>query len=509
MKTLQYTIVLFIVAFTAFVATAQTDECDTRIYNFNPDIQEREIPIPPTAPPAPPLGPNGEEKRKIFWLHGLGGDEGSWGNANAYTLNFWSNNVQTDLMDYSKLQYSNFNIAASAVFSKLDSGIKNDPVESEKNRQNYIIAHSMGGLVGRNMDQMFDNGETIKPYGGLVTFGTPHLGAKLADLKVNHPDELEHFINLTCESLLEGPSTEFIKANSITRWIDRFAFWTDLGDWITKLTCDKASGLIFQLATVALTTPVEASLVPGSDDLKKIANHPPSSSDLHTVAFYGEEFDANEDLAIRFLFSSVNSALQYPLMQADQMDDDAIEEANKKRDLYIAKDKLWRDRAKANPFGDVYKKRFYSQADMYDQANSFKKGVTWFDNLNNRWKIMIGALDMIPNGNTLCYCNCSEYNPNGPAFEFVNSISCSEDCSIFEDNYITCTGFEEQELVGFNTTSDGLVTKESAIAFPNAKYPPLRMLGSGHMQMKNDSQLKYALNALYNGDVNTYFKLDQ
>ena len=122
---------------------------------------------------------------------------------------------------------------------------------------------------------------------------------------------------------------------------------------------------------------------------------------------------------------------------------------------------------------------------------------------------MIGALEMIPNGNTLCYCSCSEYNPGGPAFEFINPISCSEDCSIYEDFYINCTGFEEQEMVGFSTTSDGLVLKESAVGFPNAKYPPLRMLGSCHMQMRNDSQLKFALNSLYNGDVNTYFKLDK
>ncbi|MEZ5032896.1 MAG: hypothetical protein R2787_16020 [Saprospiraceae bacterium] len=515
MKTLSYITILLLVFGIQLVASAQSDNCETRLYDFNPDIQEREIPLPPTAPPAPPLGPNGEEKRKIFWLHGLGGDEGSWANGNAYTLNFWSNSVQTDLMDYSKQQSSDFNVAAAAVFSKMDPGIKNDPELQEKMRQNYIIAHSMGGLVGRKLDQLFDqDGETVKPYGGLVTFGSPHQGAKLADLKANHPEVIEQFIHQTCVSLLSGPTIEFIKTNAITRWIDRFAFWTKLGDWMTDNACEKASGLIFNLASAEFTMPIEASLAPGSQDLEEISAWPPASSNLHSVAFYGEEFDENEDMAIRFLFSAIHPATEYPLMQADQMDDDAIADANKIRDEYLEKEKFYRNLAKKNPEGIIQVKKVFppkvkiiTQGDLYDMANAFKKGVTWFDNLNNRWKFMIGALQMVPNGNTLCYCSCNEYNPNGPAFEFVNPISCSEDCSIFEDMYINCTGFEEPEMVGFNTTSDGLVIKESALGFPNAKYPPRLMNGSGHMQMRNDSELKEALDALYGGDVNGYFKL--
>ncbi|MCF8239604.1 MAG: hypothetical protein K9I85_15685 [Saprospiraceae bacterium] len=510
MKTLQYFSILVFAFVFHVVASAQSDGCDTRLYNFNPDIQEREIPIPPTAPPAPPLGPNGEEKRTIYFLHGLGGDEGSLANASTYTLNLWSNNVSTELISYAKTQYSSFNVAAGTVFSVIDPKIKNDPEETEKLRSNFIIAHSMGGLIGRKVDQMFEeDGETVKPYGGLVTFGSPHLGSNLADLKANNPEAVEHFINLTCTSLLSGPTTEFIKKTGLTRWIDRFAFWTNAGDWIADLACDKISGILFDFAQMKFTMPIEASLAPGSTDLQEIADYPPANSNLHTVAFYGEEHDDNEDLAIRFLFSIVHNPLEYPLMKADQMDDDALEDANKIRDEFIAKEKYWRKRAKNKPFGDWFSKKYYSQGDMYDLANSFLKGVLWFDNLNNRWKTMIGALDMLPNGNTNCFCSCSEYNPSGPAFEFVNPISCSEDCSIYEDFYINCTGFEEPELIGFNTTSDGLVIKESAIAFPNAKYPPLRMVGSGHMQMKNDSQLKSALNALYNGDVNTYFKLAQ
>lgn len=510
MKTLSYITILFFILGVQLTATAQSDHCETRLYDFNPDIQEREVPLPPTAPPAPPLGPNGEEKRKIYWLHGLGADEGSWASGNAYTINHWSQSVQTDLMDYSKQQSADFNVAAAAVFSKMDSGIKNDPEQQEKMRQNYIIAHSMGGLVGRKLDQLFDqDGETVKPYGGLVTFGSPHLGAKLADLKANHPDEIEHFINQTCSSLLSGPTVEFIKNKGVTRWIDRFAFWTELGDWVTDLACDKATGLIFKLVSAEFTMPIEAGLAPGSSDLQEIADWPPVTSELHSIAFYGEEFDDNDDMAIRFLFSAIHPATEYPLMQADQMDYDAIADANKMRDEYVGKEKYWRKRAKEKPLGDWFSKKYYSQGDMYNLANAFKKGVSWFDNLNNRWKYMIGALEMIPNGNILCYCSCNEYNPSGPAFEFVNPISCSEDCSIFEDMYINCTGFEEPELVGYSTVSDGLVLKESAVGFPNAKYPPLRMLGSGHMQMRNDSQLKFALNSLYNGDVDTYFKLGQ
>ena len=65
-----------------------------------------------------------------------------------------------------------------------------------------------------------------------MTFGSPHLGAKLADSERNHPEVIKQSTNQTCDGLLSGPTEEFIKNKGVNRWIDRFAFWTELGDWI-------------------------------------------------------------------------------------------------------------------------------------------------------------------------------------------------------------------------------------------------------------------------------------
>ncbi len=510
MKTLYLNfIVLVIITFTLQL-NGQSNDCENRIVDFKFNEEQVEIVTPPTAPPPPSNPPGDGTKRTIYWLHGMGGDYGSWASANAYTILNWSPYVKTDLMDYSKAQQSSVEVAAAVAFSQIDKGLTNDPEEAKKLEQNYIIAHSMGGIVGRKMDQLFDNdGSTIKPYGGLVTFGSPHTGSKLADIKVNQPEVIENFIKQTCVSLLSGPSEALIKKYRVTRLIDRFAFWTDLSDWLTKLACEKSSKLLFQFADASFSAPIEANVVPGSSFLKSISNHPPADSKLHSVAFYGEEFDENEDMAIRFLFSATQNAQSYPLMEADVMDDEALLEAAKMRNLYYSTSTRWRDRARNSPFGDFFNGKFLWQADMYDISNAYQKGVVWFDNLNNRWKYLMGGLDMIPTGKIYCFCDCKEYNPNGPAFELLYEVDCADDCSIYQDNYTTCTSYSEPEMVGFSSSSDGLVTSASAIALPNAKYWPVKMDGSGHFQMRNDSELKKSLDMLFESDkVGTdYFKL--
>jgi len=53
--------------------------------------------------------------------------------------------------------------------------------------------------------------------------------------------------------------------------------------------------------------------------------------------------------------------------------------------------------------------------------------------------------------------------------------------------------------------SDGVVLAESAKTWPGVNAVGLPLEGSNHFQMRNDSQLKIALNGLYNGDNGIWF----
>jgi pimeloyl-ACP methyl ester carboxylesterase len=522
MKTQQYILSAILSILVLFQIHAQVDQCSDTPVSFDPEVIMRDYEPPVLSDYPAPTGPTSERKRKIYWLHGLGGEGGSWASGNAYTLLNWSKNVQTDLMEYTNAQFGDLKVAAAAVYSMMDTGIKNDPELQEELRNDFIVAHSLGGLVARRTEQMFLNdSETVKPYGGIVTFGTPHLGSGLADFKVNKTNELDHFINLTCKSLLEGPSVELIYKFGLSRFINRFFIWSDKYTWLSHGACDLLSKVSLPILENFFTAPIDNSLVPDNPDIQEIANIPGPQSELHTVAFWGEEFD-NDDMAFRFLFSASKNIHQYGLMQADIMDDDALQDAANFRNVYQGMYLQYLDKARNWPSKGPWKKigpikvPKYTQGELYEFAYRWQSGVKWIDVLNPRWKYMIGTTVSASDGSKECFCDCryedKNYASNGFAFDILHSVDCGLPmaCGIYEmdKNYnVKCEYIENEVIKYYETTSDGVVTRESAVAFPNAKYQPIRMVGSGHMQMRNDSELKKSLDLLYYGVVSDYFKL--
>jgi len=517
MKTQQYILSAILSVMIMFQIHAQVDQCSDTPVSFDPEVIMREYEPPVLSDYPAPAPPESLNKRKIWFVHGLAGNDASWASGNAYTLQKWSDKVSTRLVDYLNFQKGDLWQASAKLFSDMDPGNVNDPEQIEAYKRDFIIAHSLGGLVARRLEHHYYSDDvSVKPYGGIVTFGTPHLGAQLADFKVNNHQSLQHFVKVTCKGLLAGPVEEKVKTNGFTRWIDRMLFWTDLSDWVTKPVCDQVSTIGLTVFEKLMTEPIEASIVPGSAELQALANTPSPQSQLHTVAFWGEEFD-NDDMAIRFLFSSTKDVNSYPLMQADVMDDDALADANEILSTYLSHYQKWRNRSK-KIFGNWYNGKYYSQGDMIDLAHAWYGGVQWFSVLNPRWKSMVGTTVSIPNGSMECFCDCryedKNYASNGFAFDILHAVDCGLPmaCGIYEmdKNYnVQCDYIENEVIMTYETTSDGVVTRESAVAFPNAKYSPRKMVGSGHMQMRNDSELEKSLKLLYTGGVNVYFKLEE
>lgn len=94
---------------------------------------------------------------------------------------------------------------------------------------------------------------SIRPYGGIVTFGSPHQGAALAHKKVYQPDEIKRFIELTCKSVLGGPGAE-IQKNITAKLgpnlvlIDRLLVIFDETDFLSKKVCELLKNIGFGIA---------------------------------------------------------------------------------------------------------------------------------------------------------------------------------------------------------------------------------------------------------------------
>lgn len=523
MKKLTITIIAILQCISCIMLHAQSDKCET-VSVFNDPVERDGDIVPPTLsnPPTWKVEASGK-KKEIYFVHGLGGNDGSWSRANAYTIQGWSPFVKTHLLNYENNQNGSLLEAAGALYTQLDPGVTNDPELEKELKRNYIIAHSLGGLVSRRLEHIYASDQmSIRPYGGIVTFGSPHQGAALAHKKVYQPDEIKRFIELTCKSLLGGPSAEIQKnitaklgLNSVL--IDRLLVIFDETDFLSEKVCEMLKDIGFGIAEKLMSNPIEASIAPGSQDLALIANTPAPEADIHSVAFYGEEFDY-KDMAIRFLYSVTKNPNTYPLMQADQMDDEALKDYNSHYNKYFTNYNKWLGRANKYPLGNFYNGSYFSQADLYDLAYKWKDGADWLSSLNNRWKWIIGALDVAQSNDKFCQCICKyeemSVNGNGYSFEVEYPADCGvpNTCDIWKNNpyyNVTCTYEEEVTYELVNYASDGLVVNQSAMALPNAKYPPVRMVGSSHFQMRNDSELDKALKLLYGGGINDYFKLGE
>ncbi|HEB62536.1 MAG TPA: hypothetical protein ENI82_05225, partial [Bacteroidetes bacterium] len=112
------------------------------------------------------IGQNGENHRDINWVHGFVGDQDAW-------------------KEFDKYFSNQFDITTTRVEYPSKGGIENAAEIAEKQliseeENPFVIAHSMGGLVTR---QMYSDDDT--KFTGYITFGTPHNGAYFANSYMN------------------------------------------------------------------------------------------------------------------------------------------------------------------------------------------------------------------------------------------------------------------------------------------------------------------------------------
>jgi len=104
-------------------------------------------------------------------------------------------------------------------------------------------------------------------------------------------------------------------------------------------------------------------------------------------------------------------------------------------------------------------------------------------------------------------CQCDTYS-NGN-LDYTQTYFGVTDCDSYESGgYAGWTECNPYYEVTFSSRpSDAFILQESAMNMPGANYEPREMIGSNHLQMRNDSEMGKAIDAIFRQGLNKeYFK---
>lgn len=426
--------------------------------------------------PGPPPGgcPPEITERNVFWLHGYRGSE------NSFTL--VGNDVESRFKANSRrLGYtaSQESLTDAAANVEIDiNNVLNGQINTERN---FIIAHSMGGLVSREMG-VLSNAAGEKSFNGLITIGTPHQGAFVANTAVENPELLARTVENMCSSLGAGPALDFINNYDDKWWaplLITFGFVDN--NAITEICSGVVDATLFDILEVGQLGVEEEITTTAAQDI------PPMATD-HNAVFYGTEdgqIEEDGSFTPRFIGALLpdSAPSTYPLYEAGASDQAGMNFISEAMDSYYTDYIFW-----VNQFL-LSSNWWLSNAD--DIAYGYYKGFHWFNTLDPTWQEIIGATqtNVIPTGNCTCYF---EGNWGGEHIE-----QCSGPCATI--NCSRCDFLEtEFEVVVTTHRADGFILAESAMNAPGMNYfPPIFMDGSNHMQMKNDANMRDAVKKIF------------
>ncbi|MBK7231085.1 MAG: hypothetical protein IPH93_02115 [Saprospiraceae bacterium] len=472
-----------------------------------PSIESNYSPVQvnnPSMTPAPDEGP-----RNVFWVHGLNGDIGSWARAaTASQFNVAPSFPARKVISNSNFTYTQSSslLDASAQVGTWIRGTKdNDP------KKDFLIAHSQGGLVSRGLLHLnLCTTPKSKPdFGGLVTFCSSHQGANLLS-------KLTEFKDLgvkMCTELNDGP---FLEGFSDFKIFGLPLPWRLGKSLLVKVDslCSDFTETVFPLLLNKETPNITKDYVVGAPLLKKMNDCLDGNRELEVfpkVAFYGVEPKDHLMLRTILYFSKSSQGPDYF-------------QANDDHELISNFDTIY---SKYRRKYETYANNYYIANDQYNKLECYKKwkilpppcyqlkkdiekykilkeaylkGVNFLDQMDDQYKLIIGALEL--KKEVKLYCKCTNLQTGE---EFENEISNPSECKMKITKNIFCDIFSKVNYYRIEKDSDGVVLAESASNLPGATFAPQEMKNSSHMQARNDEELRKGLIKLYEGGTDLYF----
>jgi pimeloyl-ACP methyl ester carboxylesterase len=484
-------------------------------------------------PIPPPVFTNSLD-RAVFWIHGLGGNEGSWEQA-AWTTEYQvpgtgipgyvARKVDSYRPDYGKFSSASIQSAAQTTYDIIEDGLQASASQIDPTKS-MIIAHSQGGIVSRTLDLLYDDPNSYPPLThGIVTFGTPHLGAKI----ITNKDQIFKLLGDGCYDLSAGPLEELIDFPGpfkLPAFLDDFINEEKYIHKLDTLLC----GNILPLAV----TNVAGSFLSGTLNdfcdtcpfVNILTNHSNYHS-THRVAFWGEE-DSPEFL--RLLHFQVGKGVnEYAPFEADY-DSSLINMFDTMYMNYQLRVATYQNTYNyytgqpSWPFTLVYfagavpgiwssvfanSRNMKKAREAQKKRDAFQRGVTWMATSNEKWLSIIGGYEYVTTGEVGCKCEY-KVTTGEEGVSFVPAATATA-CLHYTPpnqgayNYFRCEWIDEEDTVKTKVPTDGVVTAPSAKAFPGAGQNKKSMPHSNHFQMRNDSRAKDRLNELWGGTYGPFF----
>ncbi len=414
--------------------------------------------------------------RRVFWVHGFLGDDGSWSKVSEDVENRFK--ALSTRVNYHDAQQS-LQAAADEVTADIEYAINNSGYNDVVTGKNFVITHSLGGLVARVMNNPTDS-EGRPLYNGLITFAAPHHGAGAAETLIDEPDFLENFANETCMALGEGPILEEI---SYLGSIGKVAVTTSLPGTLVDDACNLAVSMLDIDTGVPMYLPgVENELT-----REYVEANVPVMSTANNAVFYGIE-DDDGSLLPRFVAPLLPGSKpnEYDLYEADASDAVGIGLFSTALTFYTSKRNYWTLSAMNSSSNLEFKKSL-------EIANAYSKGVDWFSSVNSVWNYIIKAqtIELVALG---CGCVDIDYDENESNYQFYpGEVDCE---SLTGGNWwrVCRPVFESQITI---KESDGFILPESAMNGPGMNYEPNLMLHTNHLQMRNNSAMEDAVRAIF------------
>ncbi len=488
------------------------------------------------------------DTRLIYFVHGLGGNDKSWDAVDdAHTNQF----VYTPLrVDYEEHQ-RDFDEASFEVYNEMNRlrlsalNVNGQTMETEKP---YAIGHSQGGLVLRDMDRKYEQNydahfkQENRQFYGLITFCTPHTGAKIA----------------TSQEELRALSADFSKylgnavlKNQVAKFSLKYPF---LSKHLQKLSTS-ASSLVESLATDLIPTginimskgqqaPMTNQYAVNASFLKNELNF--SNDQLPKALFYAKETDPILFKIATFMVGpSASDFVHYDRFGAN----DDMQIANGVNELRA---KLIADKTSHEATVEKLKKKINrtnipiiglgylltvkskrNQLKIHEEAiEAESDAIAFIEQVNKMYKVIIGSLKVNPFGSKVktgywCVTDQKIINIKLP---FAIKRDVIIDIKHKVDTKDQCTGIKtvpiyENRIIEY--PSDAVLTVESQTAFPgchdrykhelnevsvydsNGQLIGVKTEGAvNHIQMLNCTQTDEALRRIYEGrGVPEFFRL--
>jgi len=499
--------------------------------NPTPTLLNNAIPPPPEDPEFNP--PPVNDRRGIYWVHGLGGNEDSWTEASTATMNGAPQFPARNAFCFVSPKYATTSLEGSA--SSLHQKILNAamPGVDTSKHLNFIIAHSQGSLVGRQVDLYLnnltpENEDLERRFHGMVTFGGPHLGAKI----INNRDNgvMTQFVETTCKKVL---TTEAINLIDNKGFLQALIGNKPIINGVSGLCNNVGDILPFIMGGVFEGTsddyPVGGEKVAILNDF----GHP----DLHKAAFAGVEYklDAGDEpanpkqLMWRMLTTFVfdDKGNNGPAFSRNE-DDSLVNVANRLAQKYLSIQlekqeeidelKSWFPFLPCEGFDWVF---FFGPCTALDghfrkleeERNINRDAYEWLDKADMGWKIIIGALEVEVTEETGCECTWTDNTVlEGWSYTTFEAASSPEQCANIQsgnpNETVSCNFVTRSYPSLVFKPSDGVVTLESASGFPGVSITN-RVEETNHFQLRNSVGTRDALLLLYRGQAgDEWFKVD-